>query len=156
MQHQVSDLIGDSGVPAVAKNACTPRSHVKKVHRKWRAYFRKGKEGKKSKRQEVKKTLQAQSDESSPPHPLRLLATNFVYRGADSCVVGWVHVPRDLIPVWDCLIIIYGQFRNGSSPTGRNGTFSSPDPIGNPKSQRLQDPRHQHTQVGPERLNIAT
>ena len=28
-------------------------------------------------------------------------------------------------------------------------------PFGNPKPHRLPNPRHQHTQVGPERLNIA-
>ena len=52
-----SDLISDSGPPAVVKTACTSRSHVKKVHRRWHVDFGKGKEG----RQEVKKKLQAQS-----------------------------------------------------------------------------------------------
>ena len=34
--------------------------------------------------------------------------------------------------------------------------FFKSRPLGNPRSHRVQDPRHQHTQVGPERLNIVS
>ena len=44
-------------------------------------------------------------------------------RGMGSCSAG-----LDPSLGFGIIIIIYGYFRNGSSPIGRNGTFSSPDP----------------------------